>query len=122
MCWHCVRVRASYRGAVSCRKWCGDVPCAGFNYRFNSISFNGPEGWIVGKPAILLHTGDGGANWDRVPLSAKLPGNPILVVALPGEPGRAEMTTDQARAPAVSFDSCAYLGSLLLCLLLVSSC
>ena len=68
---------------------------AGFNYRFNSISFNGPEGWIVGKPAILLHTNDGGDNWERVPLSAKLPGNPILVVALPGEAGRAEMTTDQ---------------------------
>ncbi|KAL3510254.1 hypothetical protein ACH5RR_029655, partial [Cinchona calisaya] len=25
-----------------------------FNYRFNSISFKGNEGWIVGKPAILL--------------------------------------------------------------------
>jgi hypothetical protein len=46
----------------------------GFNYRFNSISFNGDEGWIVGKPAILLHTTDGGKNWERVPLSAKLPG------------------------------------------------
>ena len=29
-----------------------------FNYRFNSISFYGKEGWIVGKPAILLHTSD----------------------------------------------------------------
>ncbi|KAK9918448.1 hypothetical protein WJX75_004173 [Coccomyxa subellipsoidea] len=67
----------------------------GFNYRFNSISFNGKEGWIVGKPAILLHTNDGGDNWERVPLSAKLPGNPVLVCALPGEQGRAEMTTDQ---------------------------
>ncbi|CAK0731917.1 hypothetical protein CVIRNUC_000060 [Coccomyxa viridis] len=67
----------------------------GFNYRFNSISFNGQEGWICGKPAILLHTTDAGENWERVPLSAKLPGNPILVVALPGEGGRAEMTTDQ---------------------------
>ena len=73
---------------------------AGFNYRFNSISFNGSEGWIVGKPAILLHTNDGGDNWERVPLSAKLPGNPILVVALPGEQGRAEMTTDQVTAAA----------------------
>ena len=73
---------------------------AGFNYRFNSISFNGPEGWIVGKPAILLHTNDGGDNWERVPLSAKLPGNPILVVALPGEQGRAEMTTDQVPTAA----------------------
>lgn len=67
----------------------------GFNYRFTSISFNGSEGWIVGKPAILLHTNDGGKSWERVPLSAKLPGNPILVTALPGEPGQAEMTTEQ---------------------------
>lgn len=67
----------------------------GFNYRFNSISFNGDEGYIVGKPAILLHTSDGGTNWERVPLSAKLPGNPILVTALPGKSGQAEMTTDQ---------------------------
>ncbi len=70
----------------------------GFNYRFTSVSFAGDEGWIVGKPAILLHSGDGGANWDRVPLSAKLPGNPILVSALAGKPGQAEMVTDQARA------------------------
>ena len=41
----------------------------GFNFRFNSISFNGDEGWIVGKPAILLHTTDGGKSWERVPLS-----------------------------------------------------
>lgn len=67
----------------------------GFNYRFNSVSFNGNEGWIVGRPAILLHTTDGGKNWERVPLSAKLPGNPILVHALPGKAGQAEMTTDQ---------------------------
>ena len=68
----------------------------GFNYRFNSISFSGDEGWIVGKPAILLHTTDGGANWERVPLSAKLPGTPVLIKALPGaKAGQAEMTTDQ---------------------------
>lgn len=65
-----------------------------FNYRFNSVSFNGDEGWIVGKPAILLHTTDGGKNWERVPLSAKLPGTPVLVQALPGAAGQAEMTTD----------------------------
>jgi hypothetical protein len=46
----------------------------GFNYRFSSISFSGDEGWIVGKPAILLHTSDGGQNWERIPLSSKLPG------------------------------------------------
>lgn len=67
----------------------------GFNYRFNSISFAGEEGWIVGKPAILLHTADGGKNWERIPLSAKLPGTPLLVTALPGKAGQAEMTTDQ---------------------------
>ena len=67
----------------------------GFNYRFNSVSFNGNEGWIVGRPAILLHTTDCCTNWERVPLSAKLPGNPILVHALPGKAGQAEMTTDQ---------------------------
>ena len=69
----------------------------GFNYRFNSVSFggkDGTEGWIVGKPPILLHTTNGGASWDRVPLNAKLPGTPILVTALPGEEGGAEMTTD----------------------------
>jgi len=67
----------------------------GFNYRFNSISFNGTEGWIVGRPAILLHTTDGGTNWERVPLSAKLPGNPVLITAPPGKAGQAEMVTDQ---------------------------
>lgn len=48
-----------------------------FNYRFNSISFKGEDGWIVGKPAILLKTTNGGKNWERVPLSARLPGNPV---------------------------------------------
>jgi len=66
----------------------------GFNYRFNSISFNGSEGWIVGKPGILLHTTDGGKSWERIPLSAKLPGAPIMITALPGEQGQAEMITD----------------------------
>ena len=67
----------------------------GFNYRFNSISFNGAEGWIVGRPAILLHTTDSGKNWERVPLSAKLPGNPVLVHANEGKTGQVEMVTDQ---------------------------
>merc|ERR1719389_407509 len=30
----------------------------GINYRFNSISVKGEEGWIVGKPTILFHTTD----------------------------------------------------------------
>jgi len=63
------------------------------NYRFNSISFSGKEGWIVGKPAILLHSSDAGASWERIPLSAKLPGTPVLITALGG--GRAEMATDE---------------------------
>lgn len=68
----------------------------GFNYRFNSISFNGAEGWIVGRPAILLHTLDSGKSWERVPLSAKLPGNPSFIYATPGsKQGQAEMVTDQ---------------------------
>lgn len=67
----------------------------GFNYRFQSISFAGDEGWIVGKPSILLHTGDGGKSWERIPLSAKLPGAPLVITALPGKPGQAELTTDQ---------------------------
>ncbi|TQD90401.1 hypothetical protein C1H46_024038 [Malus baccata] len=46
-----------------------------FNYRFNAISFKGKEGWIVGKPAILLHTSDSGDSWERIPLSSQLPGD-----------------------------------------------
>lgn len=48
-----------------------------FNYRFNSISFRGKEGWIVGKPAILLYTSDAGENWKRIPLSSQLPGDMV---------------------------------------------
>lgn len=48
-----------------------------FNYRFNSVSFMGKEGWIIGKPAILLHTSDAGDSWERIPLSAQLPGNMV---------------------------------------------
>lgn len=49
-----------------------------FNYRFNSISFKGKQGWIIGKPAILLYTGDAGENWNRIPLSSQLPGDMVL--------------------------------------------
>ncbi|KAG0609898.1 hypothetical protein M758_7G022200 [Ceratodon purpureus] len=64
-----------------------------FNYRFNSISFNGQEGWIIGKPAILLHTSDGGENWERIPLSIRLPGNPVVIRATGAK--SAEMVTDE---------------------------
>ena len=52
-----------------------------FNYRFNSISFKGNEGWIVGKPAILLYTSDAGENWKRIPLSSQLPGDIVSMEA-----------------------------------------
>jgi len=61
------------------------------NYRFTKVSFKNGEGWIIGKPAILLHTRDSGSSWERVPLSPKLPGDPYSIVAL--GPGKAEMTT-----------------------------
>ncbi|CAM6099216.1 unnamed protein product [Calypogeia fissa] len=64
-----------------------------FNFRLNSISFQGKEGWIVGKPAILLHTTNAGESWERVPLSARLPGNPVIIKAT-GEKS-AEMVTDE---------------------------
>ena len=50
-----------------------------FNYRFNSISFKGKEGWIVGKPAILLYTSNAGESWERLPLSAQLPGDMVCL-------------------------------------------
>lgn len=50
-----------------------------FNYRFNSISFMGKEGWIVGKPSILLYTSNAGESWERIPLSAQLPGDMVLI-------------------------------------------
>ncbi|KAK2635707.1 hypothetical protein Ddye_030499 [Dipteronia dyeriana] len=69
-----------------------------FNYRFNSISFQGKEGWIVGKPNILLYTFDAGQTWDRIPLSSQLPGDMLLhlqvFIKATGEKS-AEMVTDQ---------------------------
>lgn len=61
------------------------------NYRFEKVSFKDGEVWIIGKPAILLHSKDAGQSWERVPLSPKLPGEPNGIVAL--GPGEAEMTT-----------------------------
>lgn len=62
------------------------------NYRFENITFRGNEGWVIGKPSLLLHTGDSGKTWERVPLSPKLPGEPVLITALGKE--KAEMTTN----------------------------
>ncbi len=69
-------------------------PLQCLHHALQSISFNGSEGWIVGKPAILLHTTDGGKNWERIPLSSKLPGEhaiikPCCVLGMPNFTQRA---------------------------------
>jgi photosystem II stability/assembly factor-like uncharacterized protein len=61
------------------------------NYRYTSVSFKDGEGWIVGKPPILLHTRDSGSSWERIGLNTKLPGDPTTIVAT--GPGEAWMTT-----------------------------
>jgi len=60
-------------------------------YRFQVVSFKDGEGWVLGKPTLLLHTKDAGKSWERIPLSPKLPGEPTSILAL--GPGQAEMTT-----------------------------
>lgn len=62
------------------------------NYRFEVVTFLGSEGWVIGKPSLLLYTGDGGKSWDRVALSPKLPGEPVSITALGNR--KAEMTTN----------------------------
>jgi len=52
------------------------------NYRWESVSFRGSEGWAVGKPAIMIHSTDGGETWDRIPFSSQLPGDFLAVTAL----------------------------------------
>eukprot|EP00558_Chaetoceros_sp_UNC1202_P010598 CAMPEP_0197234170 /NCGR_PEP_ID=MMETSP1429-20130617/1985_1 /TAXON_ID=49237 /ORGANISM="Chaetoceros sp., Strain UNC1202" /LENGTH=389 /DNA_ID=CAMNT_0042692515 /DNA_START=92 /DNA_END=1261 /DNA_ORIENTATION=+ len=60
-------------------------------YRFQVVSFKDGEGWVLGKPTLMLHTKDAGKSWERIPLSPKLPGEPTSILAL--GPGQAEMTT-----------------------------
>lgn len=60
-------------------------------YRFQVVSFKNGEGWVLGKPTLLLHTKDSGKTWERIPLSPKLPGEPQSIFAL--GPGKAEMIT-----------------------------
>jgi photosystem II stability/assembly factor-like uncharacterized protein len=60
-------------------------------YRFENISFYENSGWVIGKPTIVLYTKDGGQSWSRIPISPKLPGEPILITALGQD--IAEMTT-----------------------------
>jgi len=60
-------------------------------YRFQVVSFTDGEGWVLGKPTLMLHTKDNGKSWERIPLSPKLPGEPTSILGL--GPGKAEMTT-----------------------------
>ena len=62
-------------------------------YRFQQVSFKNGEGWVLGRPAIILHTTDAGKSWEKIPLSPKLPGDPASIIAL--GPNKAEMTTSQ---------------------------
>lgn len=61
------------------------------DYYLDSVSFNGPEGWVAGEPKVMLHTTSGGDTWEQIPLSDKLPGEPMLVAAI--GPNSAEMVT-----------------------------
>jgi len=60
-------------------------------YRFTQVSFTDGEGWVLGKPTLMLHTKDSGNSWERIPLNPKLPGDPASIIGL--GPNKAEMTT-----------------------------
>lgn len=60
-------------------------------YRFQTVSFLNGEGWVLGKPTLMLHTKNGGKDWERIPLSPKLPGDPTGILAT--GPNSAEMIT-----------------------------
>merc|ERR1712176_283855 len=61
------------------------------NYRFTDVSFKSGEGWVLGKPSLMLHSKDAGKTWERIPLSPKLPGEPSSITCI--GPSSAEMTT-----------------------------
>merc|ERR1712087_827286 len=63
----------------------------GVTYRFTVSSFTDGEGWVLGKPSLMLHTKDAGKTWERIPLSPKLPGEPTSIINL--GPGKAELST-----------------------------
>lgn len=60
-------------------------------YRFQTVSVNGDDVWILGKPALCLHSKNAGKSWKKVPLSRKLPGEPKVIQAL--GPDQAELAT-----------------------------
>jgi len=62
------------------------------SYRFTQVSFTDGEGWVLGKPTLMLHTKDNGNSWERIPLSPKLPGDPASIISI--GPNKAEMTTN----------------------------
>ena len=69
-------------------------------YRFEVATLSENEGWIVGKPAIMLHTRDGGKQFERIPVSPKLPGEPISILAT--GLSKAEMITSQGAVYSTS--------------------